>query len=251
MPQDDLIDICQEIYKASGIPIIFIFDEWDCLIRAYKTDTSVQRDYLDFLKDLLKDQNYVALAYMTGILPIKKYGVHSALNMFDEFSMTDPEELAEFVGFTQNEVIQLCEDYERDYNDMAQWYDGYYFPDIGAVFNPKSVVRSILSKRYKNYWTQTETYEALSIYFKMNFDGLKDSILQLLAGEKKKIDTRKFQNDMITFSSCDDILTLLVHLGYLRYDFETCEVSIPNKEISDEFVVAIDGVGWSAIAKGI
>ena len=251
LPQDDLIDSLQELYAASGIPIIFIIDEWDCLFREYKTDTIVQKGYLDFLRDLLKDQEYVALAYMTGILPIKKYGIHSALNMFDEFSMTNPGKLAEFVGFTQDEVIALCDTYNVDYDEISRWYNGYTFSKIKFVYNPRSVVRAILSEEFDNYWTKTETYEALSIYFSMNFDGLKDILIRLLAGEKKKIGIRNFSNDMVTFKTYDDILTLLIHLGYLCYSFDTHEVSIPNKEISDEFVAAIKDVDWSEVINTI
>jgi len=249
--QDDLIDVFRELHAVSGIPIIFVIDEWDCLFREYKTDTSVQKGYLDFLRDLLKDQEYVALAYMTGILPIKKYGVHSALNMFDEFSMTNPGKLAEFVGFTHDEVIALCDTYNVDYDEMSRWYNGYNFSKIKLVYNPRSVVRAVLSEEFDNYWTKTETYEALSIYFSMNFDGLKDILIRLLAGEKKKIGIRNFSNDMVTFKTYDDILTLLIHLGYLCYNFETHEVSIPNKEISDEFVAAIKDVDWSEVINAV
>ena len=248
---DDLTDILHELYTITDVEIVFIIDEWDCVFRKHRTDKYAQEDYLDFLRTILKTKDYIALVYMTGILPIKKYGDHSALNMFDEFSMTDPEELAEFVGFTQNEVIRLCKDYERDYSNMVRWYDGYYFTDIGAVFNPRSVVRSILSKRYKNYWTRTETYEALSIYFSMNFDGLKDVIIQLLSGEKKKINIGNFSNDMVTFKTYEDILTLLIHLGYLGYNTKTMEVFVPNKEIFDEFEIAIKDTNWKEIINAI
>jgi len=243
--------IFNSLYKQTQVPFVFIIDEWDCVFRRYKTDTSAQKKYLDFLSTLLKDEDYVALAYMTGILPIKKHGGHSELNMFYEFAMTDPRSLAEFIGFTQDEVVSLCDIYKFDHDEISRWYDGYRFPDIESIYNPKSVVEALLSGRCNNYWTRTETYEALSIYFNMNFDGLKNIIIQLLAGEKKKADIRNFSNDMVTFKTCDDILTLLIHLGYLRYDFETREVSIPNKEISDEFVVAIKDVGWSEVINAV
>jgi len=244
----DLIRLIQGIYSDTGIPIVFIIDEWDCIFREDKTNKATQKAYLDFLRNLLKDRDYVALAYMTGILPIKKYGTHSALNMFREFSMTDPGNLAEFVGFTQNEVKSLCSTHGMDYEEISRWYNGYSFLKIKCVYNPKSVIEALLSQNCSNYWSQTETYEALSLYFKMNFDNLRDIIIQLLAGCKKRINTRKFANDMITFKSCDDILTLLVHLGYLGYNFETSEVSIPNKEITDEFVTAVEDAGWEHAA---
>ena len=246
-----LTSILQTLFEISDIPIVFIIDEWDSIFREYQTDMKSQKIYLDFLRNLLKDREYVALAYMTGILPIKKYGTHSALNMFNEFSMTDPDQLAEFVGFTQTEVIALCVKYKMDYEEMAQWYDGYSFPDIKTVYNPKSVVEALLRRRFKNYWTKTETFEALSIYFKINYDGLKDTIIELLAGEKKRIDINNFTNDMVTFKTYEDVLTLLIHLGYLGYNLETQEVFIPNKEISNEFVTAIKDVGWEEIITAI
>jgi len=248
---DNLSDTMQALYKLSGIRIIFIIDEWDCIFREHRTNKQEQKFYLDFLRNLLKDKEYISLVYMTGILPIKKYGTHSALNMFSEFSMTDPDQLAEYVGFTKNEVINLCNKYKMDYEDMAQWYDGYSFADMESVYNPKSVVEALLRRRFKNYWTKTETFEALSIYFKINFSGLKDTIIKLLAGEKKRIDISNFTNDMVTFKTYEDVLTLLIHLGYLGYDLETQEVFIPNKEISNEFAVAIKDVGWEEIIVAI
>jgi len=130
---------------------------------------------------------------------------------------------------------------------MAQWYDGYSFPNMKNVYNPKSVVEALIRRRFDNYWTQTETYEALKDYIKRDFNGLKDAIILLLAGERKQIDIKSFTNDMVTFDSYNDILTLLIHLGYLGYDFETKEVFIPNKEIFDEFETAVKKVGWNKI----
>jgi len=245
------IFVLQTLFKISNAPIVFIIDEWDCIFREYRDDTEEQKKYLDFLRNVLKDREYVALAYMTGILPIKKNRTQSALNMFSEFSMTDPDQLAEYVGFTQNEVMSLCKKYKMDYEEMAEWYDGYSFPDMKTVYNPKSVVEALLRRRFNNYWTRTEAYEDLKFYIRSDFDDLKDAIIQLLAGERKRIDIRRFNNDMTSLESCNNILTLLIHLGYLGYDFETKEVFIPNKEISNEFVSAISSVGWDEIASSL
>ena len=203
----------EDVYSATNEQFIFIIDEWDCIFREYSKNKEAQNRYLDFLRNLLKDKPYVKLAYMTGILPIKKYGTHSALNMFEEISMIEPELLAEFMGFTENEVKDLCSLYNVSYEEMREWYDGYYMTDCLSTFSPRSVVASIDRKKFGNYWTSTETYEALRIYIDMNYDGLRDDVVKLLAGEEVYLNTNKFQNDMTTFKSKDDVLTLLIHLG--------------------------------------
>ncbi|MGN0483769.1 MAG: AAA family ATPase [Lachnospiraceae bacterium] len=241
----------EKLYSKTQEKFIFIIDEWDCVFREKTVKAEEYIPYLDFLRDLFKDQEYVALAYMTGILPIKKYGTHSALNMFDEYSMTDPGECAEFIGFTEQEVKELCKRYVVDFDRMKSWYDGYTFSENLHIYNPKSVVDSIRRKRFSSYWTQTETYEALKFYLDMNYDGLKNAIVEMLAGESVKINTEKFQNDMTTFSGKDDVLTLLVHLGYLAFDAKNSTVFIPNMEIRGEFCNAIEGEKWNDVIKAL
>jgi len=187
---------------------------------------------------------------MTGILPIKKYGKHSAINVFYEYSMTDAAPISEFTGFTESEVKAICDRYDKSFTEMKRWYDGYRVNN-DDIYNPKSVVESVLRGGFNNYWTSTETYEALKVYIEMNFDGLKDTIIELLAGQKAKIDTTTFTNDMVTFSSKDDVLTLLIHLGYLTYDIDTKEVSIPNYEISEQYASTIKVMGWSEVAESL
>ena len=240
----------KDVFAKYGVPFIFIIDEWDCIFRVHKIDIESQTAYLNFLRNLLKDKSYVALAYMTGILPIKKYGEHSALNIFYEFSMTDAAPITEFTGFTEDEVKHLCEKYNKSYEETKRWYDGYSINGI-SIYNPKSVVESIIRGQFNNYWTSTETYDALKVYIRMNYDGLKDKITRLVAGEQIKINTTKFQNDMTTFNSADDILTLLVHLGYLTYDFYSKTVRIPNSEVAQEFINSIEDGGWEEVMKAI
>ena len=247
----NLIDVLLQIYANAGVSFVFIIDEWDCIFREKKNATVVQTKYLDFLRSLLKDKPYVKLAYMTGILPIKKYGTHSALNMFDEYSMIGADVLAEYIGFTQDEVQALCETYKMDFEETRRWYDGYQVAEGLHIYNPKSVVDAMRRRKFNSYWVNTETYEALKVYIDMNLDGLKDVIVQLLGGERYAINTRKFTNDMTTFADKDDVLTLLVHLGYLAYDVAAKEVYIPNEEIRDEFVSAIDGSGWQEVMRSI
>ncbi len=230
----DSSEIFDKYKIAESESFVFIIDEWDCILREKKYTPEDHRKYLDFIRNLLKDKAYVSLAYMTGILPIKKCGTHSALNMFDEYSMTDPGDYAEYIGFTEKEVEDLCNQYHVDFEKEREWYDGYTFSGELHIYNPKSVVDSIRRKRIANYWTQTETYEALREYIDTDFDGLKAAIVQMLSGSKCKVNTRTFQNDMTTFKSKDDILTLLIHLGYVVYDGETASVYIPNAEMQEE-----------------
>ena len=255
---DNLVFAMQDIYAKTKYPFVILIDEWDCLFREYQQDQEAQKRYLDFLRLWLKDKEYVALAYMTGILPIKKYGSHSALNMFTEYSMTDPGSLAEFFGFTEEEVSKLCEEYRMDFEEARAWYNGYHLlthnkneNKIYAMYSPKSVVEAMMRHKFGTYWNQTETYKALKIYIQMNMDGLKDAIIKMLAGEKVTINTGTFSNDMTTFSSKDDVLTLLVHLGYLTYDSENETVSIPNKEVSKEYMNAISTMDWHEVTDAV
>lgn len=240
----------EKLYSKTKEEFVFIIDEWDCILRERKYALDEHKKYLDFIRNLLKDKTYVSLAYMTGILPIKKYGTHSALNMFDEYSMTDSGEYAEFIGFTQNEVKDLCNQYHVEFEKEKEWYDGYVFDDL-HIYNPKSVVDSIRRKRFESYWTQTETYEALKLYIDMNYDGLKDAIVRMLTGERVVINPKKFQNDMRTFQSKDDVLTLLVHLGYLAFNRKNSSVYIPNSEIEGEFLNAIEGEYWKDVVASL
>ena len=262
---DDLFYSMDRFYRKSGIPFVVIIDEWDAVFRVHKYDTKGQTKYLDFLRNWLKDKAYIALAYMTGILPIKKYGKHSALNMFDEYSMMNPMQLAPYTGFLTSEVEELTIKYGRDLDRIKDWYDGYRVSDIIPpdpdheilretgkspegkkydLYSPLSVVKSVTTGRISNYWNKTETYEALAEYIRKDYDRLKDSVAFLMDGGKLKIDTSTYQNDMTTFTCRDDVLSLLIHLGYLGFDDETSEVFIPNKEILDEFRTSTKSDEW-------
>ncbi|MEI3326233.1 MAG: AAA family ATPase [Thomasclavelia sp.] len=238
-------------YNQIKEKFIFVIDEWDCIFREYKNNKEAQSQYLDFLRNLLKDKPYVSLCYMTGILPIKKYGTHSALNMFKEVSILNPTPLEEFMGFTEKEVQDLCLKYDMDYEKMKDWYDGYKMTDDLSVYNHRSVVYALMDRKYENYWSATETYEALRVYIDMNYDGLKDDIVKLLAGEHVAVQTTSFQNDMTTFDTKDDVLTLLIHLGYLGYNSFNQTCYIPNKEVIDSFVNSIRSSNWNETTKAL
>lgn len=246
----DLAKAAGKVFAATNIPFIFIIDEWDCVLRYYKDNESAQKTYLDYLYALFKGQPYVALAYMTGILPIKKYGVHSALNMFSEYSMEGAYPFSEFTGFTEKETEDLCRKYNLDINEAKKWYNGYNVDGI-SIYNPRSVTEACRRKRFTDYWSQTETYIALKTPINLNFDGLKEKIEKMIAGDKVHVNTAKFQNDMTSMKSADDILTLLIHLGYLTYDFDTKTCHIPNMEVQQEFINCIEDGGWEQVINAI
>ena len=250
-----LPDVLESVNKATNEQFIIIIDEWDCLFREAKHNTELQDKYINFLRAMFKGymaDKVIKLAYITGILPIKKYGTQSALNNFKEYTMVAPKQLAEYVGFTEDEVKDLCDKYDMNFDECKLWYDGYSFDGKLSVYNPNSVVEAIFSRQYGSYWTRTDTYEVLRDYISMNMDGLKDDITSMLAGNQCRIRTEKFSNDMITFNSKDDVMTLLVHLGYLAYNSETGKVRIPNREIAGEFANAVeDQKYWGELAKAI
>ena len=253
-----LMFVMQDIFAFTKKSFVILIDEWDCLFREYQQDTDAQKKYLDFLRAWLKDKDYVALAYMTGILPIKKYGSHSALNMFTEYSMTAPGDLAEYFGFTEHEVKMLCSEYQMSFEEAKAWYDGYQLVTHGkkgdvcrSMYSPESVVAAMLRHKFGTYWNQTETYEALKIYIRMNMDGLKDAVIRMLAGEEIPVNTGTFSNDMTTFGAKDDVLTLLVYLGYLTYNSLSKTAAIPNKEVSQEYVNAIRTMDWHEVTTSV
>lgn len=247
--ENKLTAALEQIYKATQKKFIFLIDEWDCIMRERQESEAMQKEYLDFLRNLLKDQPYVAFSYMTGILPVKKYGLHSALNMFAEYSMTDQDVFEEYTGFTEAEVKGLCKQFHMDFTQTSNWYDGYMFTEFRHIYNPRSVVEAMRRHKFSNYWTSTETYDALKTYMDMNFDGMRSDIVRMLGGGHIKVNTRSFQNDMQTFHTKDDVLTLLIHLGYLAYDFIKEEAFIPNREITREFENAMSVGGWSEIMR--
>lgn len=246
--------VLADINERTRTQFIIIIDEWDCIFREEKDDVKLQDAYIGFLRGLFKGapaDRFVKLAYITGILPIKKYGTQSALNNFRELTMIAPGGLAPYIGFTENEVEDLCRSHNMPFSEMQKWYDGYYLSRIGHVYSPNSVMEAIDNGEFQNYWSQTETYESLKFYIEMDFDGLKQKVVDMLGGARCKIDTLSFQNDMTTFASSDDVLTLLVHLGYLAYDDSTQETFIPNEEVRSTFVSAVKNEEWSEVYRAI
>ena len=252
--RDDLMSLLYRISERTDERFVMIIDEWDAILREMGTDESIITAYVDLLRRLFKgsgSDTVFAGAYLTGILPIKKYNTESALNNFREYSMIRPGKMAEALGFTHDEVETLCETYELDMNEMERWYDGYRIGKASRMFNPYSVMRAIDDEEYRSYWTTTGAYDSVVTYIQMNFDGLKDDIIRMLSGEPVPVTTTTFQNDMHVVNSRNDVLTVLIHLGYLSYDRDTNKCYIPNKEVADEMNNAVNATAWTQLAKAL
>ena len=259
----DLMDVLSAIHQATGEKFFFIIDEWDAICREFPGRQKMKGDpesisptildeYVMLLRRLFKTQDsdrVFAGAYLTGILPIKKYNTESALNNFREYSMIRPGRMATSLGFTHGEVETLCNKFGMDIKKMEQWYDGYHIGNESHIFNPYSVMRAIDDNDYQSYWTTTGAYDSVITYIQMNFDGLKDDIIRMLSGEHVPVTTTAFQNDMHVINSRNDVLTVLIHLGYLAYDRDTNKCYIPNKEVADEMNNAVNATEWKQLAK--
>ena len=252
--EDSLPVMLAKVAEMTGHRFIIIIDEWDALFREVQSDIDLQKEYLQLLRGLFKSSltdKMIEAAYMTGILPIKKYGTQSALNNFREHTMVSPRQMAEYVGFTETEVRTICKEHDMPFKEMQRWYDGYYFEKIGHIYSPNSVIEAIDSGEFGNYWSGTETYESLMTYIAMDFGGLRQLIVDMLGDQGCSIDVESFQNDITSFKSADDVITLLIHMGYLAYDGKTKKVFIPNDEVRSVFLRAIRNDGWEEVIKAV
>ena len=261
----DLMDILSAIHQATGEKFFFIIDEWDAICREFpdrhrmkgdpeSVTPTILDEYVMLLRRLFKTQDsdeVFAGAYLTGILPIKKYNTESGLNNFCEYSMIRPGKVANSLGFNHQEVETLCQKYDMDIVEMERWYDGYRIGKASHIFNPYSVMKALQRGVCKSYWPTTGAYDSVVTYIQMNFDGLKDDIIRMLSGEHVSVRTTGFQNDMHVVNNRNDVLTVLIHLGYLAYDKDAYECYIPNKEVADEMNNAIKATAWNVLAKTI
>ena len=251
---DDLMAYLLRVKESTGQSFIFIIDEWDAICREFKPGTGAMDAYLNWLRRMFKSAsgaNVFAGVYMTGILPIKKFKTQSAMNNFIEYSMVSPRKMASFFGFTKEEVKVLADKHDFDYNELEKWYDGYQIGSQTSMFNPNSVMQAIDSEWCESYWGKTGATDAVSTYIRMNYDGLKDDIILMLAGGRCKVSPSGFRNDLSEINSRDDVLTVLIHLGYLSYDRNVMECYIPNMEVSGEMKLAVQDNNWKNVVDAV
>lgn len=242
-----LPDGLSRVREKTGQKFIIIIDEWDVLIRDAATNQRVQKEYIGFLRGMFKGTEptkYIQLAYLTGILPMKKEKTQSALNNFDEFTMLSSGSLAPYIGFTEDEVRKLSKEYHQDFDKVKRWYDGYLLKDY-QVYNPRAVVSIMLKGEFKSYWSETASYEAIVPLINRNYDGLKSAIIEMLSGASVKVNTTTFKNDTVNIQSRDDVLTYMIHLGYLGYDQTQKTAFVPNEEIRQELTNAVESTPWN------
>ncbi|MBQ3733856.1 MAG: AAA family ATPase [Bacteroidales bacterium] len=250
----DLMDCLMRIAMATNDRFFFIIDEWDAICREFDPGTEAMESYLNWLRRLFKSVNAMdvfAGAYMTGILPVKKYKTQSAMNNFIEYSMVTPRNMARYFGFTKDEVKSLASKFGMDFDELVKWYDGYQIGGEQSMFNPNSVIQALYSDWCESYWGKTGAYDTVSTYICMNFDGLKDDIIYMLSGGRCKVNPTGFQNDMSIIRTKDDALTVLIHLGYLAYDRRTMECYVPNYEVAGELTHAVETTNWTPVIRAL
>jgi hypothetical protein len=231
-----------------------IIDEWDAICRDAANEPEAMDRYINLLRRLFKGGDSATVfagVYMTGILPMKKYNTQSALNNFREYSVIDPGDQAPFFGFTHDEVKVLAEQRGMDFGELEKWYDGYKIGDQTSIFNPNSVMEALMRRRCRSYWVKTAAYDSVATYIKMDYEGLRNDIVRMIAGGRVKVRTSKFRNDMHEVTSRDDVLTVLIHLGYLSFDWDTEECFIPNREVADEMVNAVEENNWKPVVDAL
>ena len=239
------------LISISSLPSVSLnpYRSWDAPIRDPKNTPDTQKNFLEFLRSLFKSditKNVFAAAYMTGILPIKKDGTQSAISEFREYSILKPGKFAPFVGFLEGDVKNVCDTKQVSYEEMKAWYNGYVVETQDktrlSVYNPNSVIRASENGDFESYWVQSSAVYGALDYINLDFDGLGKAAEMLTAGLEISFQTQSFKNDLTSFESADDVLTILTHFGYLTYDNDRQTAHIPNYEIMTEFAGMIHRV---------
>lgn len=250
--ETELWDALEDIFYETSEKFIFVLDEWDSLFHSDFYTEEGEKKYLTFLKNLLKDKPYVELAYMTGVLPIKKYSSGSELNMFDEFYFPTDTIYDTFFGFTEEDVKKLCEQNKKnggtiEYEQLAEWYNGYYTSDGKRLYNPRSINKALTQNTVKDYWTETGPGTEILGLVKNNVDAVKEDILKMVSGEKVAMASDDFSAGLHTIETKEDIYSVMIIYGFLSY--YDGYLTIPNKEIMKKFQKVLKDNSMGYIAK--
>ena len=247
----NLSSALNEICNQTKEQFILIMDEWDLICREYRNEPELLEKFIEVMRGLFKSdkgQACFALAYLTGILPIKKYNSQSALNVFKEYNMLRPVPYEEYFGFTEEDVAKIVKlpQCKINHQDLKEWYEGYKL-NGKDIYNPNSVVSAISDGICQSYWSGTSSNEEVVNLINMNFDGIKDDIIHLIEGSTIQFSCTTFQNDMVSIKTKDDIFSLLVCLGYLGCvdDGDGYHLAyVPNKEIRTALSSIVKSQPW-------
>lgn len=239
-PAKAVWDNLQMIFEKNGQKFIFVIDEWDAIFHKSFIKEEDKERYLEFLRNLLKGQIYVELAYMTGVLPIAKYSSGSELNMFLEYDMATRKKFSEYFGFLDVEVDELFEIYKHETEspeisraDLRIWYDGYCTATGKRLYNPRSVVCALTDNELSNYWTSSGPYDEIFYYIRNNIKDVRDDLVLMSAGEHIKMMLQGYAAMETELETKNQIYSAMVVYGLLTYEYGA--VFIPNKELMDKY----------------
>lgn len=229
-----------DVFQKTGEKFLFVIDEWDAVFHLPFTTEDMRKEYLLFLKNLLKDQVYAELVYMTGVLPIAKYSSGSELNMFLEYDMATKKKFSEYFGFTEQDVDALFEKYQEETEepgisreDLRIWYDGYYTAKGKRIYNPRSIVCALTDDELANYWTSSGPYDEIFYYIRNHIEAVRDDLVLMISGEGIRTEIQNYAASLMELKTRDEIYSAMVVYGLLTY--RDGKVFIPNREIMDQF----------------
>ncbi|OUM67614.1 hypothetical protein PIROE2DRAFT_4902 [Piromyces sp. E2] len=233
------------LFSITREKFVFIIDEWDYIFSHNKYTIKERDDFLIYLQNLLKSKAYVALTYMTGILPITKRSSGSAYNFFLEYSMLKDDLYYEYFGFTEEEVAALCKiNGKLELKEMKDWYNGYNLKNKN-IFNTYSIINALRNDSTGYYWINTGTMEEIRENINFNIYGVRDDFLKLITHDKIKVELngygtenkqKQVENEETKQSSenmRNKMYSLMVAYGFLNY-YEG-EIRIPNKELLEKY----------------
>ena len=233
-------DILSLVFNQTGHKFIFVIDEWDAVFHSSFITEKDKKDYLLFLKLLLKGQSYVELAYMTGVLPIAKYSDGSELNMFLEYNMATRVRFSEYFGFSDEEVDMLYQRYlektkkpQITRESLREWYDGYHTAAGERLYNPRSVVCALTDNQLSNYWVSSGKYDSIFTYIQYNVDQIQNDLTLMFAGERIPSGIQEYAATAQELKTKEEIYSAMVVYGLLTYD--NGMVFIPNKELMGSY----------------